>query len=171
MAIEYVLLGLLRREPRHGYQLAQDFAAGTTLGEVLRLEPSMLYAYLKKLESAGFVEPTIEPHGGRPPRRVYALTPSGDAELDRWLSEPVTRTRDARLEFLLKLYVAHVEQLGDSSRLIGQQQRIVESFIESLSEQIDEERDDFRRRVLQLRLAQNEALLGWLADTRRSVAP
>lgn len=162
MAIEYILLGLLHRSPRHGYELARDFAAGTALREVLHLEPSMLYAYLKKLESAGLVTPTIEAHDGRPPRRIFALTVSGEAELRRWLAEPVSRTRDIRLEFLLKLYVVQVELCEDGTRLIEGQQRVVSSFIDSLIEQIAAESDDFHRRVLQLRLAQNQALLTWL---------
>ena len=42
----------------------------------------------------------------RPARFVYTLTTAGEAELDRWMSEPVGHTREIRLAFLVKLYLA-----------------------------------------------------------------
>src|SRR5688572_17253618 len=106
MSIERALLGLLQQEPRHGYDLAREFAPGTVLGDIVHLEPSLLYANLKKLEREGLVESTLQPQESRPPRRILRLTARGEAELQRWLREPVEHTRDLRLEFLLKLYLA-----------------------------------------------------------------
>src|SRR5690554_4818480 len=106
MAIEQTLLGLLAIEPRHGYELSKEFMPETTLGDIVHLESGMLYAHLKKLENEGWVTSRLEPQESRPPRRVFSITAAGQAELDRWLREPVSRTRDIRLDFLLKLYTA-----------------------------------------------------------------
>ncbi|HUG14881.1 MAG TPA: PadR family transcriptional regulator [Thermomicrobiales bacterium] len=169
MSPEYILLGLLRREPRHGYDLAREFSAGTTLGEIIHLEPSMLYAYLKKLEQAGYIRATLQSQGPRPPRRIFELSEAGADELTRWLAEPVERTRDLRLEFLLKLYIARDDEPEIAAGLIAEQHDLSERLVESLARQIEDEQDDFRRLVLEMRLEQNRALLNWLAKARMDV--
>jgi DNA-binding PadR family transcriptional regulator len=170
MAVEMALLGLLRQEPRHGYDLAREFAPGTVLGDIVRLETSLLYANLKKLERDGLVASTVEQQGTRPPRRTLSLTPKGNQHLDQWLSEPVSRTRDVRLEFLLKLYIARLIAPELSSGLLIEQQEVCRGFIASLDEQLGHEQDEFRRLVLEMRLAQNRALLDWLQRAQSQVS-
>ncbi|HMM40921.1 MAG TPA: PadR family transcriptional regulator [Thermomicrobiales bacterium] len=162
MAVDMVLLGFLRQGPRHGYDLTHEFLPGTVLGDIVHLEPSLLYANLKKLERDGLVRSTVQPQGARPPRRMLELTDLGAETLDRWLAEPVERTRDLRLDFLLKLYVTRMLGAGDAERLVAGQREVCRRFVASLRAQLDEEDDDFRRLVLEMRLAQNAALLGWL---------
>jgi len=166
MAIENTLLGLLRREPRHGYELAREFGSDTPLGEVVHLEMSMLYALLKKLERDGQVRAAMQMQETRPPRKVFELTEAGHQALDAWLAAPVERTRDLRLEFLLKLYIARDTDAALARNLIASQYDVCERHVESLQEQIDAEQDTFRRLVLEMRMAQNVALLDWLAKAR-----
>src|SRR5690606_21185099 len=110
MPAEHAILGLLSLADDdgsgYGYDLARHFAEGQPLAEVLRLEPGMLYHHLKKLDRAGWVLAEIESSGTRPPRRVYQITEAGRQQLQRWMSEPVSHTREIRLEFLVKLYFA-----------------------------------------------------------------
>ncbi|CAN5559065.1 PadR family transcriptional regulator [soil metagenome] len=167
MAIEHAVLGLLAIEPRHGYELAKEFGSDTVLGDIVHLESGMLYAHLKKLERQGWVNAELEQQDARPARKVFSLTDSGSRELQRWLSEPVDKTRDIRLEFLLKLYLAHQSEPERARRLIREQQAICEQFIESLEAQIDQEEDEFRSLVLEMRLAQNRALAQWLERARQ----
>ncbi len=101
---------------------------------------------------------------------MFELTDAGEQVLAEWLDEPVTRTRELRMEFLLKLYIGRLLDAGLAERLVVKQRTVCESLIESLREQVTTERDDFRRLVLQMRLAQNEALLSWLSSTRSGVA-
>lgn len=162
MAVEQTLLGLLAGRPRHGYDLAREFSDGTTLGDIVHLESGMLYAHLKKLQKEGWVAAEMEPQTSRPPRRIFSLTADGEAELDRWLAEPVSKTRDIRLDFLLKLYTARTLRPQLAEQLIRSQGEVFETFAQSLQTQIDNEEDDFRKLVLEMRLAQNLALLNWL---------
>lgn len=166
MAVENALLGLLRREPRHGYDLAREFAHDTPLGEVVHLEMSMLYALLKKLERDGLVRSVTQLQGSRPPRKVFELTDAGSQALDGWLAEPVVRTRDLRLEFLLKLFIARDTDPELARALIASQYDVCERHVGSLREQVADEPDNFRRLVLEMRMAQNIALLEWLAKAR-----
>ncbi len=169
MVVEMTLLGLLRDGPRHGYDLAREFGEGTVLGDIIHLEPSLLYANLKKLERDGFVRSKVEVQGARPPRRMLELTDSGRDALSRWLAEPVERTRELRLEFLLKLYIARQVDPERVGSLVAEQADVCRGFIASLGEQLAQEQDDFRRLVLEMRLAQNTALVAWLERAGREV--
>ena len=173
MAAEYAILGLLTGEGEepgegYGYDLARHFGAGAPLAEVIRLEPGMLYHHLKKLGRAGWVTGAVEPRGVRPPRRVYRITPAGRAELARWLAEPVARTREIRLEFLVKLFFARRREPALAARLVAEQAETCRRLEASLGAQLAElaasggDEDGFRRLVLELRLAQTRAAAAWL---------
>ena len=99
MPAEHAILGLLAESPSgaHGYDLARNFSGEEPLGAIVRLEPGMLYHHLKKLDKSGWVAATVEHQGLRPPKQVYRLTADGEAELQRWLTAPVERTREIRL--------------------------------------------------------------------------
>jgi len=150
----------------HGYDLARHFAPGQPLAEVIRLEPAMLYHHLKRLTAAGWVTATLEPQIARPARQVHAITPPGQAELRRWLAEPVAHTREIRLDFLVKLYFARQLDPALARRLIDEQRVLLDRLATSLTERrgaIATNTDVFVALVLDLRLAQTEAAVAWLA--------
>ena len=165
---EHAVLGLLAVEDGtgHGYDLARQFQAGQPLGDVLRLEPSMLYHHLKKLERNAWVTTTVEPQGSRPPRQVHALTDAGRAELDAWLIEPVQRTREIRLDFLVKLYFARRLRPDALPDLIARQRAVLTEAVDRLDRQVADvpEGEDaaFARDVLALRQLQTRAAVDWL---------
>lgn len=74
---ELLLLGLLRKREMHGYHLA-DFL-DTHLAMFFDLKKSTAYNLLGKMEEWGWVASHEEQEGKRPPRRVYAITPEGEA--------------------------------------------------------------------------------------------
>jgi PadR family transcriptional regulator AphA len=144
MPTEYALLGLLLDGPKHGYELARRFAPETALGEICHLEMSMLYALLKKQEKVEHIEAELESQGARPPKRIFHLTPIGRAAFMEWVRTPVGRTREIRLDFLVKLYFAR--QLGDDDvlALIDRQLEVCLALLDrlqrglSLNEDADE---------------------------------
>ncbi len=173
MPAEHAILGVLAQNPdgAHGYDLARHFAGDEPLGAILRLEPGMLYHHLKKLDKTGWVAATVEQQGLRPPRQVYRLTPDGETELRRWLGEPVERTRDIRLDFLVKLFFAQRTQPETVEALITHQREMLTRNISSLAEQratlaakpdVDDTDRQFTLAVLDLRRSQTEAALDWL---------
>src|SRR5207253_398010 len=136
MPAEHALLGLLALSEgsRHGYDLARDFARGSELGEVIRLEPGMLYHHLKKIERLGWVTSHQEQVDRRPARSVYTLTDDGRVELDEWMREPVEHTREVRLAFLVKLYLARTMNPEQARDLIAEQIATLERVEGSQSE-------------------------------------
>lgn len=161
---EHALLGLLAQPPfrRHGYDLAREFSPGSELGEVIHLEPGMLYHHLKKLERDGWVTSQQEIVDRRPARSVYTLTEAGQTELSRWMQEPVGHTREIRLEFLVKLYLARKTDRELARRLIAEQIGILE---EIEADRVADEADaPFTMAVRELRLAQTRTALAWLRE-------
>src|SRR5438105_12278170 len=99
---EYAILGLLESQPMHGYDMFHQFKNGT-LGQIIHLEMSQMYAFLKKLERLRYIEAQLERQGSRPPRRVFHLTSLGRSTFFQWLTEPVNRPHEIRILFLIKL--------------------------------------------------------------------
>jgi PadR family transcriptional regulator AphA len=167
MPAEHAILGLLLLDDRggHGYDLARHFSEGQPLGDVLRLEPGMLYHHLKKLARAGWVTSDLEPQGARPPRQVFHLTDTGREELMRWLREPVGHTREIRLEFLVKLYFARNLDPEFADQLVSDQLATCRRLHESLQAQraaLPSDEQGFAGQVLDLRILQTGAAIEWL---------
>lgn len=165
---EYTLLGLIAQSPDgiHGYDLTRALTDGT-IGEIIRLEPGMLYHYLKKLAQRGYISSTTERQSGRPDRHRHALTPEGTAAFHAWLAEPVTATREMRLDFLLKLWFARKIDRDRAATLVRDQREVLRGLVASLERQMATipgatADDRFARKTLDLRLAQNRAALAWL---------
>jgi DNA-binding PadR family transcriptional regulator len=81
------LLGLLEREPSHGYELKRDYDA--FFGRDRLLPFGQVYATLSRLARDGkVVAGTAEPGAG-PDRKRYAITEDGAAAVEAWLAQPV----------------------------------------------------------------------------------
>ncbi len=178
---EYIILGLLKKHPMHGYEMFQQIG-NSALSQILHLEMSQMYAYLKKLEKLEYIETRLEAQGSRPPRKVHHLTSIGDDAFMRWLTMPVEKPRDIRILFLIKLYFIRQLLPGNVRTLIAQQIIACQQFLEGMEKAYtfriqheDEhgkhgehgERDDeifFNHIVLRSRIHQTRALLDWLQE-------
>ncbi|MGD8597706.1 MAG: helix-turn-helix transcriptional regulator, partial [Anaerolineae bacterium] len=76
MERELLLLGLLRSQDMHGYQLHE--AIDSHLGMGVQLTKPTAYRLLSNMADDGWVTFREEQEGNRPPRRVYAITPKGE---------------------------------------------------------------------------------------------
>ncbi len=85
--VPIALLGLLEREPSHGYDLKHDYDAYFGRGRPVPF--GQVYATLSRLARDGKVAAgDVEPGSG-PDRRRYAITEQGVAEVEAWLAQPV----------------------------------------------------------------------------------
>src|SRR4249919_1973480 len=98
-ATAYVILGMVRGEPRSGYEIKALVDDTTRFFWAASYE--QIYPELKRLSEAGLVEGVDAPRGDRK-RTVYAITAEGKAELREWLRQP-PQTFELREEGLLKL--------------------------------------------------------------------
>ena len=129
-AIEYVLLGFVRQQATHGYDIYQQLAEPDGFGQVWRPKQSQLYALLNKLETDGLLTSTLEYQEARPPRKLFQLTPSGLATFLTRTQEPVRHGRQLRLEFLGKLYFARQESMTAAALLLHRQQSLCQTWLD-----------------------------------------
>src|SRR5579885_144432 len=128
---EYVILGLLKIQPMHGYEMFQQFESGTP-GQIVHLEMSQMYAFLKKLERLKLIEAELESQGARPPRKIFHLTRTGQDVFLQWLTEPVEKPRDIRILFLIKLYFMEHFLPARTATLVEEQISACRRFLEHL---------------------------------------
>ncbi len=102
-----LLLGLLKNQAQHGYQL-NDFIE-KNLARVTNLKKATAYALLERLHESGLVAVKLEREGNRPPRKVYAITQSGETEFLELLrtelshAEPISSPESTALMFMTEL--------------------------------------------------------------------
>ena len=171
---EYVILGLLMDRPMHGYDIFQYFEKGI-IQEIVHVEMSQMYAFLKKQERMDYIQAQVEMQGNRPPRRMHQITESGRTVFQAWLTQPVEKPRDIRLLFLLKLYFIQRIFPAKTTHLIEQQiqacQRFLSRLETKLPEQIESSDEDFFAHVvLRSRIQQTHSLLDWLHELQEELA-
>lgn len=87
MSVPLTLLGLLERQPSHGYDLKRDY--DTYFGKGKPLPFGQVYATLGRLARDGKVVMGETAPGGGPDRKRYVITERGATEVEAWLTEPV----------------------------------------------------------------------------------
>jgi PadR family transcriptional regulator, regulatory protein AphA len=103
VSLRSAILGFLAIEPTTGYTLLQRFQG--SVGSFWTATQSQIYRELHALEREALLQVQAVPQDGKPTRKVYALTETGEQELTRWLAEPVEPAQ-LRDPLLLKLVFA-----------------------------------------------------------------
>ena len=111
MTVPLTLLGLLEREPSHGYDLKRDY--DTYFGRGKPLPFGQVYATLGRLARDGKVlAADVEPGAG-PDRKRYVITEQGATEVETWLAQPVEP--EPHLQTVLFVKVTLALMLGRSA--------------------------------------------------------
>jgi DNA-binding PadR family transcriptional regulator len=87
---ELLLLGLLRRQAMHGYQLMETIQ--TAAITCINLKKPTVYFFLKRMEKSGWVSSRSEKEGHHPPKMVYQITPQGEIAFQKMLRENLHTT-------------------------------------------------------------------------------
>jgi DNA-binding PadR family transcriptional regulator len=98
------LLGLLEREPSHGYDLKRDYDALFGRGKPLPF--GQVYSTLSRLARDGKVTGGDSEPGSGPDRKRYAITDLGESELHAWLAEPIEPEPHLQTVLFAKVVVA-----------------------------------------------------------------
>jgi DNA-binding PadR family transcriptional regulator len=120
VSVPYSLLGLLERDPSHGYDLKREY--DKIFGRGKPLPFGQVYATLTRLVRDGKVVPgEIEPGAG-PDRKRYAITDAGKRDVDAWLAEPIRA--EPHLQTALFAKVALALMLGHPAKQYLDAQRV-----------------------------------------------
>jgi DNA-binding PadR family transcriptional regulator len=167
----YAILGLLRVQPTHGYEIARCFRDGTELGLVLPLDMNAVYALLKDLQAQGLIEGHQEVIGLRPARTVFHLSPNAQTRFLTWLAQPVERLRELRSAFLVKLYFCRDLGIEPTERLLAAQIQTTRAYLDHLSEsQQATSAGSFARSVYASKIGAAGAALAWLDEERSALS-
>jgi DNA-binding PadR family transcriptional regulator len=163
-SMEYVLLGMLAQQPRHGYELHKELSNLEGLGLVWRVKQAQLYAILDKLESRGHISARLVTTESHPPRKEYQLTGSGHRLFEEWMLSPVEHGRELRQDFLAKFYFARL-QGEETARQVLEAQRETLIKIQSRMEAEDDalsSSKSYEKQVYQFRMIQIQSFIDWL---------
>ena len=160
----YVILGMISREPRSGYEIKA--LVDDTTRFFWAASYGQIYPELKRLSEAGLVEGSDAPRGERK-RTVYAITADGEDELKTWLRQP-PQTFEMREEGLLKLFFAGVlpaEEAAETLRAMRAHRLGVAERLRAMEAKAEEkklEKDDpYPLIVLQGGIEFNEWFAEW----------
>ncbi len=164
---EFALLGFVRRGPAHGYDLLQKLSGPQGLSEIWEIKISQVYAYLNKLEDQGYLTSSRLQESDYPARRLYTITPAGEAAFQAWLGSPVPTARDLRQLFLLKLHFQDEVAPEIMEKLISGQILLCRQWLDNL----ERERNGatgWRQWVFAYRVGLIDSSLNWLESLDRS---
>ncbi|HFC12749.1 MAG TPA: PadR family transcriptional regulator [Anaerolineae bacterium] len=104
MERKLLLLGILRQQEMHGYELHEFIES--KLASCTNMKKSAAYYLLKKMEEAGFILQETQQAGNRPLKQVYKLTAAGETEFQDLLRQNLAQysqvyfTNDIGMVFL-----------------------------------------------------------------------
>jgi len=104
VSLGHALLGLLEDRPRHGYELKRLY--DDRFGGSQSVKFGQIYTTLARLRRDDMIDIAAVESGGGPDRKLYLITPTGVADLERWLLEPEQPAMYARKVLFTKVVLA-----------------------------------------------------------------
>ena len=119
MSVGRSLLAILDERPGYGLQLKNWFESRT--GGVWPLNVGQVYTTLERLQRDGLV--AVRSDEEATTHKLYEITESGRALLNKWFEEPSGRGAPSREELVLKLVMVARRSEFDASRAIQVERR------------------------------------------------
>ena len=137
MERKLLLLGLIRMHEMHGYLINELIDAH--LGTSIQLKKPTAYKLLDAMLQDGWITAREEQEGRYPTRRVYAITPEGDAAFLQLLRENLAEYKPT--SYMNNIGFIYLDALPaeESLNLLKERQIQVSSYIEKLRADLDHE--------------------------------
>jgi PadR family transcriptional regulator AphA len=101
--VKTLCLGFLSTREATGYEIKKEFEEGF-FSHFIEASYGSIYPALNHLAVEGLVTVREEEQSGKPDKKVYAITPTGQAALSQWIS--VIPARDKyKSEFLFEMFL------------------------------------------------------------------
>lgn len=99
--LKHGILGLLNYGDMTGYEIMEVFR--DSLGFFWKAQTSQIYRELQKIKELGWAKDVCVPQSGKPDKKVFSITESGQEELHRWLLEE-DMGFESRIPLLMKTF-------------------------------------------------------------------
>ena len=128
MSLPHIILGMLRKKPKSGYDLKKEL--NNVIHYFWEADISRIYRSLGDMQKKGWVEFTTVIQEDSPNKKVYSLTREGRRELQEWLAEPGKPT---------SLHNPFLAQLHFSDAIpVEAQLQVMEARLATLKEEVKE---------------------------------
>ncbi|MEH6780330.1 MAG: PadR family transcriptional regulator [Rhodoglobus sp.] len=134
MSIRHSLLSILAQGSCYGYQLRSEFDRRT--GSTWPLNVGQIYNTLDRLVRDNLVTKTSSPvdeDSDAAQQTFYAITETGKAEVEHWLTNPVHSYSESRDELAIKLAIAVTLPGVDVHTVIERQRQATRGALDTLS--------------------------------------
>ena len=142
MEKKLLLLGMLRMNEMHGYQLNEFIDAH--LGVSIQLKKPTAYNLLNKMTAEGWISYREEQEGNRPPRRVYSITPQGETAFQNLLRESLAHYHPVDFQGDIPLVFLDAIPNEEAITLLQNRRLAVEALLQTLHEFGDEHHDSLQ---------------------------
>jgi DNA-binding PadR family transcriptional regulator len=167
MERKLLLLGLLRKQEMHGYQINELIDAH--LGTSIQLKKPTVYKLLGIMVDDGWIKYHEEQEGNYPIRRVYKITPKGEEAFQQLLRQNLVDYRP--VSFLGSIGIVYLDTLSEeeAAALLHQRRAEVESFKQKIAD--DEQHQGGFQLMLSYHLSHLKAELEWLDEVISHLQP
>lgn len=165
-----VILGLLKAQPAHGYELMECFRSNSHLGRIWTMSTSQLYAVLKRLSQQGAIEGRPYEVPNAPTRMEYEITSSGKKRLLDWLytSQPSASVHRIRVLFLSRIFIANLLGLGTDD-IVTAQINACQAVRDKFLEQCQVNDSEIEVLALDFVIQQMDTAIAWLKNSKFQV--
>jgi len=134
MSLQHVLLGMLYKGPKSGYELNKSLKTVTRY--FWEADQSRIYRRLNELCDQGWVTYETVIQERNPNKKVYSITDDGVQELRRWLSEPgKLMSENPRNPFLVQLHFSDAISPEIQRHVIEERLKVLKDELHTLQEQ------------------------------------
>jgi len=169
-ANDAAVLGLLANREISGYEL--DKLIRNTVGFFWTPVKSHVYTTLARLVEAGYATAREVEQTTRPDKRLYRITPGGEAALRRWLDESPLEPARFKNSFLLKVFLGRHMDGNALVRHIEEGRADVQeelSQLEAIERDAHPERDLYGWLALTYGLERDRATIRWADEALRAL--
>ncbi|MFC1607415.1 PadR family transcriptional regulator [Candidatus Latescibacterota bacterium] len=174
---EALILSYIKRGIRYGYSILTHVKESGS-DEWVDFSRAGLYKTLDKLEKAAFINKKLEQDGGRPPKKVYSITPQGNDALNEYLESGFDFEFQSKYDFdaYLVTAVAASPEASTLAETVQKRLTAVEKQITVLQDDWPEDKDSYPFIVYCLYKKRLESLhcertwLQWFEDVLKNVS-
>jgi len=160
MERKLLLLGLLRSQEMHGYQINELIDAH--LGTSIELKKPTVYKLLGAMVNDGWINFHEEQEGNYPTRRVYRITPEGEEAFQQLLRQSLADYKP--ISYLGNISIVYLDALPgeEAAALLRQRREEVETLTQAL--RTDEQHEGSFQLMISYHLGQLNAEMQWLDE-------
>ena len=161
--LELAILGLLKEQPMHGYQLSRELSE--SLGGFWRVSYGSLYPTLRRLEREGAVEPNLQAEARGRRKTTYVITEKGEKLFFELLQETPHDNSTEDTRFRVRLAFFKYLPPETRIRLLERRRALLEDRLSTIKDSLRATRervDDYTLALMEHGRSATESDIAWL---------